>query len=100
MGIDDELVWRHPFPGPGIAIRVLGEVTREQVQIARLADAIYIEEIKKHGLYREISQGKNEGEKRWGVGIWLKNNLFITPHYYQFLDSLSLCLSVSPHIFY
>ena len=57
LGIDDELVWRHPFPGPGIAIRVLGEVTPEQVTIARHADSIYIEEIKKNGLYREISQG-------------------------------------------
>ncbi|CEP12274.1 hypothetical protein [Parasitella parasitica] len=56
LGLDDELVWRHPFPGPGIAIRVLGEVTREQVEIARLADHIYIEEIKKGGFYRQISQ--------------------------------------------
>ncbi|CAO3627291.1 unnamed protein product [Cunninghamella blakesleeana] len=56
LGLDDELVWRHPFPGPGIAIRVLGEVTKEQVEIARLADAIYIEEIKKNGYYRNISQ--------------------------------------------
>ncbi|KAI9092173.1 class I glutamine amidotransferase-like protein [Phlyctochytrium arcticum] len=56
MGIADELVWRHPFPGPGIAIRILGEVTPEQVQIARHADHIYIQEIKKAGLYRKISQ--------------------------------------------
>ncbi|KAI8869561.1 GMP synthase [Ramicandelaber brevisporus] len=56
LGIDDELVWRHPFPGPGIAIRILGEVTPSQVAIARAADAIYIEEIKKAGLYRNISQ--------------------------------------------
>ncbi|KNC99320.1 GMP synthase (glutamine-hydrolyzing) domain-containing protein [Spizellomyces punctatus DAOM BR117] len=56
MGIDDELIWRHPFPGPGIAIRILGEVTPEQVAIARHADHIYIEEIKKAGLYRKISQ--------------------------------------------
>ncbi|ORZ06042.1 class I glutamine amidotransferase-like protein [Absidia repens] len=56
LGLDDELVWRHPFPGPGIAIRVLGEVTKEQVEIARLADNIYIEEIKKNGYYRNISQ--------------------------------------------
>ncbi|CDS02775.1 hypothetical protein LRAMOSA00179 [Lichtheimia ramosa] len=56
LGLDDELIWRHPFPGPGIAIRVLGEVTREQVEIARLADNIYIEEIKKNGFYRQISQ--------------------------------------------
>ncbi|KAJ2451320.1 GMP synthase (glutamine-hydrolyzing) [Coemansia sp. RSA 2336] len=56
LEIPDDLVWRHPFPGPGIAIRVLGEVSPAQVQIARLADHIYIEEIKKAGLYRQISQ--------------------------------------------
>jgi GMP synthase (glutamine-hydrolysing) len=50
------LVYRHPFPGPGIAIRILGEVTPEQVAIVRAADHIYIEEIKKAGLYREIAQ--------------------------------------------
>jgi len=56
MNIDSDLVWRHPFPGPGIAIRILGEVTPEQVRIARQADYIYIEEIRKAGLYRKISQ--------------------------------------------
>ncbi len=56
LGISHELVWRHPFPGPGIAIRVLGEVTKEQVEIARKADHIYIEEIRKAGLYNNISQ--------------------------------------------
>ncbi|KAF1993179.1 GMP synthase [Amniculicola lignicola CBS 123094] len=56
LGIPEELVWRHPFPGPGIAIRVLGEVTPEQVRIAREADYIFIEEIKAAGLYRKISQ--------------------------------------------
>lgn len=56
LGIPHDLVWRHPFPGPGIAIRVLGEVTREQVEIARKADHIYITEIKKAGLYNKISQ--------------------------------------------
>ncbi|KAI5799994.1 hypothetical protein EDC01DRAFT_648515 [Geopyxis carbonaria] len=56
LGIPEELVWRHPFPGPGIAIRILGEVTPEQVAIARKADNIYIEEIKAAGLYRQISQ--------------------------------------------
>ncbi|KAL2918647.1 GMP synthase (glutamine-hydrolyzing) [Polyrhizophydium stewartii] len=56
LKIDDDLVWRHPFPGPGIAIRVLGEVTPSQVAIARHADFIFIEEIKKAGLYRKISQ--------------------------------------------
>ncbi|ODV95248.1 hypothetical protein PACTADRAFT_49996 [Pachysolen tannophilus NRRL Y-2460] len=56
LNIPEDLVWRHPFPGPGIAIRVLGEVTPEQVKIAREADYIFIEEIKKAGLYRQISQ--------------------------------------------
>ena len=56
LGIPHDLVMRHPFPGPGIAIRVLGEVTREQVAIARKADYIFIEEIKAAGLYDQISQ--------------------------------------------
>jgi GMP synthase (glutamine-hydrolysing) len=58
LEIDSNLIWRHPFPGPGIAIRVLGEVTPSQVAIARHADYIYIDEIKKAGLYRKISQGE------------------------------------------
>jgi len=56
LGIPEELVWRHPFPGPGIAIRILGEVTPEQIAIARKADHIFISEIKEAGIYREISQ--------------------------------------------
>lgn len=56
LGIAEDLVWRHPFPGPGIGIRVVGEVTRDQVRIAREADYIFIEEIKAAGLYRKISQ--------------------------------------------
>jgi GMP synthase (glutamine-hydrolysing) len=57
LNIDSDLIWRHPFPGPGIAIRILGEVTPSQVKIVQEADVIYIEEIKKAGLYRKISQG-------------------------------------------
>lgn len=56
LGIPEELVMRHPFPGPGIAIRVLGEVTPEQVAIARKADHIFISEIKAAGVYNKISQ--------------------------------------------
>lgn len=56
LGIPEHLVWRHPFPGPGLAIRILGEVTPEQVRIAREADVIFIEEIRAAGLYRKISQ--------------------------------------------
>jgi len=56
LGIPEDLVWRHPFPGPGLAIRILGEVTPNQVRIAQEADKIFIDEIKAAGLYREISQ--------------------------------------------
>jgi GMP synthase (glutamine-hydrolysing) len=56
LGIPHDLVMRHPFPGPGIAIRVLGEVTPEQVAIARKADHIFISEIKAAGIYDKISQ--------------------------------------------
>lgn len=56
LGIPNELVWRHPFPGPGLAIRILGEVTPAQVHIAQQADKIFIEEIRGAGLYRKISQ--------------------------------------------
>lgn len=56
LGIPAHLVGRHPFPGPGLAIRILGPVTRKQVEIAQKADAIFIEEIRKAGLYDQISQ--------------------------------------------
>ncbi|MBM7841222.1 GMP synthase (glutamine-hydrolyzing) [Alkalihalobacillus xiaoxiensis] len=56
LGIDDEIVWRQPFPGPGLGIRVLGEITDEKLTIVRESDAILREEIKKAGLEREIWQ--------------------------------------------
>jgi len=56
LGLPEEIVWRHPFPGPGLAVRVIGEVTRERVAILQRADAIFIEEIRRAGLYREIAQ--------------------------------------------
>jgi len=56
LGIPSDLVWRHPFPGPGLAIRILGEITTEQLRIAREADVIFIEEIRAAGLYAKISQ--------------------------------------------
>lgn len=56
LGVPEWFVKRHPFPGPGLGIRILGEVTREKVTILQKADAIYIDEIRKAGLYDEIWQ--------------------------------------------
>jgi GMP synthase (glutamine-hydrolysing) len=56
LGLPDAFVNRHPFPGPGLAIRVPGEVTEEKLAILRKADAIYLDEIRKHGLYDTIWQ--------------------------------------------
>ncbi|HON80231.1 MAG TPA: glutamine-hydrolyzing GMP synthase, partial [Spirochaetota bacterium] len=56
MGMSDELVHRHPFPGPGLAIRIIGEVTPKRIKILQEADDILIEEIRKAGLYRDLWQ--------------------------------------------
>ncbi|CAB88269.1 GMP synthase [glutamine-hydrolyzing] Gua2 [Schizosaccharomyces pombe] len=56
LGIEHSLVWRHPFPGPGLGIRILGEVNAAQLEIARKADHIFITEIRNHGYYDKISQ--------------------------------------------
>lgn len=56
LGLPEEIVGRHPFPGPGLAIRILGPVTREALEVLRQADAIYLDEIRAAGLYDEIWQ--------------------------------------------
>jgi GMP synthase (glutamine-hydrolysing) len=56
LGLPEEFVGRHPFPGPGLAIRILGEITPERLDILRDADAIYLDEIREAGLYDEIWQ--------------------------------------------
>ncbi|KAK2459913.1 hypothetical protein APHAL10511_008113 [Amanita phalloides] len=56
LSIPEHLVQRHPFPGPGLAIRILGPVTRDQVKLLQQADNIYIDEIRKAGLYNQIAQ--------------------------------------------
>lgn len=56
LGLPDKLVWRHPFPGPGLAVRCLGEVTPEKLRVLRQADQIVVTEIEAAGLYRETSQ--------------------------------------------
>ncbi len=56
LGLPEEMVWRHPFPGPGLAIRVVGEVTEERLEVLREADAVLLEEIRRAGLWREVWQ--------------------------------------------
>jgi GMP synthase (glutamine-hydrolysing) len=56
LGLPERMVWRQPFPGPGLAIRIIGEVTHERLEILREADAILQEEIRRAGLYRELWQ--------------------------------------------
>ena len=56
LGLPEEICWRHPFPGPGLAIRCIGDITEERLSILRESDAIVLEEIKTAGLYREIWQ--------------------------------------------
>jgi GMP synthase (glutamine-hydrolysing) len=56
LGLPENVVWRHPFPGPGLAVRVIGEVTPQRLEVLRAADEILIDEIKSAGLYRKISQ--------------------------------------------
>ncbi len=56
LGLPHEMLWRHPFPGPGLAVRILGEVTPERVATLQEADAIFIETLRRHGVYGEVWQ--------------------------------------------
>jgi GMP synthase (glutamine-hydrolysing) len=56
LGLPERMVWRQPFPGPGLAIRIIGEVTRERLAILREADSILQEEVRRAGLYRDLWQ--------------------------------------------
>lgn len=56
LGLPADLIYRHPFPGPGLAIRILGEVSAEYINILKQADAIFIEELKKSDYYHQVSQ--------------------------------------------
>jgi GMP synthase (glutamine-hydrolysing) len=56
IGLPDDLIWRQPFPGPGLAIRIIGEVTRQRLSILREVDAVLLEEIRKSGYYKRLWQ--------------------------------------------
>ena len=56
LGLPREMVYRHPFPGPGLGVRILGEVTKQYADLLRKADAIFIDELRKHDLYDRTSQ--------------------------------------------
>ena len=56
LGLPEELIWRHPFPGPGLAVRCLGEVQESRLETLREADAIVIDELRNAGLYRKVQK--------------------------------------------
>ena len=89
LGVDEEVLRRHPFPGPGISVRILGEVTKERCDLLREADAVYIDELKKRtgpsgkSLYDEIwqafvvllplrSTGVSDGKRKYGSVLALR----------------------------
>lgn len=107
LGMPDEMVWRQPFPGPGLAIRILGDITPERLEILRHADAIFIEEVRKAGLYKKISQalaaldtnravGVKGDEREFGYMILLRavtTTDFMTADWYRFEPELLATVS-------
>ena len=107
LGLPRDMVYRHPFPGPGLGVRILGEVRREYADLLRRADAIYIEELRRHELYDRVSQafavflpvrsvGVMGDGRRYDYVIALRaveTVDFMTAHWarlpYEFLDHVS-----------
>ncbi|MBV8404119.1 MAG: glutamine-hydrolyzing GMP synthase, partial [Gammaproteobacteria bacterium] len=107
LGLPREMVYRHPFPGPGLGVRILGEVRREYAELLRRADAIFIEELRRHELYDRVSQafavflpvrsvGVMGDGRRYDYVIALRaveTVDFMTAHWahlpYEFLDQVS-----------
>jgi GMP synthase (glutamine-hydrolysing) len=102
-----EMVFRHPFPGPGLGVRILGRVTREAADLLRRADAIYIEELRAHGLYDRVAQAMaiflpvrsvavmGDGRRYdWVIALRAVETVdFMTAHWarlpYEFLDHVA-----------
>ncbi|MBI2623250.1 MAG: glutamine-hydrolyzing GMP synthase [Candidatus Liptonbacteria bacterium] len=98
LGMPDEILWRHPFPGPGLAIGILGDVTEERLAILRTADAIFMEEIRRADLYQKITEafaaldtsravGVKGDEREYGYMILLRaitTTDFMTADWYRF----------------
>ncbi|MBS0376448.1 MAG: glutamine-hydrolyzing GMP synthase [Proteobacteria bacterium] len=107
LGLPREMVFRHPFPGPGLGVRILGPVNREAADLLRRADAIFIEELRKHDLYDQVSQAfavflpvrsvavMGDGRKYdWVIALRAVETVdFMTAHWsrlpYDFLDHVS-----------
>jgi len=107
LGLPREMVFRHPFPGPGLGVRILGPVTRAAAELLRRADAIFIEELRRHDLYDQVSQAfavflpvrsvavMGDGRKYdWVIALRAVETVdFMTAHWsrlpYDFLDHVS-----------
>jgi len=107
LGLPHDSVYRHPFPGPGLAVRILGEIKAEYVELVRKADAIFMDELRKENLYDKVSQAfavflpvKSVGvmgdARKYDYVIALRaveTVDFMTAHWarlpYEFLDKLS-----------
>ncbi len=107
LGLSRELVFRHPFPGPGLGVRILGAVTRDAAELLRKADAIFIEELRRHDLYDRVSQAfavflpvrsvavMGDGRKYdWVIALRAVETVdFMTAHWsrlpYDFLEHVS-----------
>mgnify|MGYP003323244921 FL=1 len=76
LGINEKVIGRHPFPGPGLAIRIMGEITKEKLQMLRDADHIFIDEIRKSGIYDDIWQAFAVLTNTQSVGVMGDNRTY------------------------
>ena len=107
LGVPPRVLRRHPFPGPGLAVRILGEVTRERCELLRAVDAIYLEELRRRDLYRRVTQafavllplrsvGVTGDRRNYGVVVALRavvSDDFMTAEVYRFEPEELLAIS-------